>query len=61
MLEKEVIEPRNHERYHRKHPYYIYDMELFRVCISDLKLGKQLELYFSPGSWLLIYISEMIR
>ncbi|KEH23126.1 putative mRNA (guanine-N(7)-)-methyltransferase [Medicago truncatula] len=38
MLEKEVIEPRNHERYHRKHPYYIYDMEPFRVRRKDFWL-----------------------
>ncbi|XP_073221868.1 uncharacterized protein [Cicer arietinum] len=31
MLEKEVIEPRNQERYQGKNPYYRYDMEPFRV------------------------------
>jgi mRNA-capping enzyme len=58
MLEKEVIEPRNQERYQGKNPYYRYDMEPFRVCISDLKLGIQLKLYLSADSWLLIYISD---
>lgn len=38
MLEKEVIEPRNHERhniYQSRNPYYRYDLEPFRVCIND--------------------------
>ncbi|KAL5180321.1 mRNA-capping enzyme [Glycine soja] len=39
MLEKEVIEPRNHERHHiyqSRNPYYRYDLEPFRAWISNL-------------------------
>ncbi|WJX33378.1 mRNA guanylyltransferase [Trifolium repens] len=38
MLEKEVIEPRNQERYQGKNPYYRYDMEPFRVRRKDFWL-----------------------
>ncbi|KAK7256866.1 hypothetical protein RIF29_30409 [Crotalaria pallida] len=38
MLEKEVIEPRNHERYHGRNPYYRYDLEPFRVRRKDFWL-----------------------
>ncbi|XP_019434230.1 PREDICTED: LOW QUALITY PROTEIN: mRNA-capping enzyme-like [Lupinus angustifolius] len=41
MLEKEVIEPRNHERhngYKSKNPYYRYDLEPFRVRRKDFWL-----------------------
>ncbi|RDY14204.1 mRNA-capping enzyme, partial [Mucuna pruriens] len=31
LLEKEVIEPRNQERFQNRNPYYRYDMEPFRV------------------------------
>ncbi|XP_062166019.1 uncharacterized protein LOC133872513 isoform X2 [Alnus glutinosa] len=41
MLEKEVIEPRNHERhniYQCRNPYYRYDLEPFRVRRKDFWL-----------------------
>ncbi|BAT97335.1 hypothetical protein LR48_Vigan661s000400 [Vigna angularis] len=41
MLEKEVIEPRNHERHHiyqSRNPYYRYDLEPFRVRRKDFWL-----------------------
>ncbi|GMP51038.1 hypothetical protein CsSME_00017424 [Camellia sinensis var. sinensis] len=41
MLEKEVIEPRNHERQHMyesRNPYYRYDLEPFRVRRKDFWL-----------------------
>ncbi|KAL2658997.1 hypothetical protein AAZX31_03G069000 [Glycine max] len=41
MLEKEVIEPRNHERhniYQSRNPYYRYDLEPFRVRRKDFWL-----------------------
>ncbi|OIW20949.1 hypothetical protein TanjilG_25944 [Lupinus angustifolius] len=41
MLEKEVIEPRNHERQHiyqSRNPYYRYDLEPFRVRRKDFWL-----------------------
>ncbi|KAG4925192.1 hypothetical protein JHK87_050732 [Glycine soja] len=38
MLEKEVIEPRNQERFQSRNPYYRYDMEPFRVRRKDFWL-----------------------
>lgn len=50
MLEKEVIEPRNQERhsiYQSRNPYYRYDLEPFRACISSLNLlVEYFELHF---------------
>ncbi|XP_057436847.1 uncharacterized protein LOC130729206 isoform X2 [Lotus japonicus] len=38
MLEKEVIDPRNQERFQSKNAYYRYDMEPFRVRRKDFWL-----------------------
>ncbi|CAJ1803497.1 unnamed protein product [Sphenostylis stenocarpa] len=38
MLEKEVIEPRNQERFQGRNPYYRYDIESFRVRRKDFWL-----------------------
>lgn len=38
MLEREVIEPRNYERYNSRNPYYRYDLEPFRVRRKDFWL-----------------------
>ena len=40
MIDKEVIGPRNYERQHiyqSRNPYYRYELEPFRVCLSKLE------------------------